>query len=214
MRLMFTPLIRSLESIIGQHQFLTYMDTFRYPLAGEMSFDIDIARRTRIPSDWGVEAGLLAEVFRVTSPKSICQAELADRYDHKHQELSPRDSQKGLNKMAMDIARCIFRTMASEGIKMGPAVFDTLLSAYMRKAEDTLRYYAADAAVNSLQYDRHEEEVAVAMFVRCIRAAARAFMADPLDVSLIPNWNRVQAALPGFMDELTRVAELDNAPAA
>src|SRR6266850_7845643 len=63
MRLLVTPLIRSLESIIGPHPFLIYMDTFRYPLAGEMSLDIDLARRTRVPADWGLEVGMLADVF-------------------------------------------------------------------------------------------------------------------------------------------------------
>ena len=69
MRLLVTPLIRSLQSIIGQHDFLVYMDTFRYPLSGEMSLDHDIIRRARIPADWGIEVGILAEVFRVSSPE-------------------------------------------------------------------------------------------------------------------------------------------------
>ena len=43
----------------------------------------------------------------------------------------------------------------------------TLLIAYCRQAEDTLRFYAADAALNGLIYPRHEEEMAVSMFVRC-----------------------------------------------
>ena len=213
MRLMLTPLIRSLESILGPHPFLIYMDTFRYPLSGEVSFDLDIARRTRIPSDWGVEVGMLAEVFRVTSPKSICQSDLADRYDHKHQELSSRDSQKGLNKMAVDIAKSIFRTMASEGIKLDTGLFDTLLSAYMRKAEDTVRFYTADAAINGLQYDRHEEELAVSTFVRAIRAAGQAYLANPLGSTFIPNWNRVEAALPDFMEQFAKAVKLDNAQA-
>ncbi|MGC3989556.1 MAG: hypothetical protein QM796_07745 [Chthoniobacteraceae bacterium] len=211
MRLMFTPLLRSLESIIGPHPFIVYMDTFRYPLSGEVCFDLDVARRTRIPSDWGVEVGMLAEVFRVSAPKSICQSDLTERYDHKHQELSPRDAQKGLNKMAVDIAKCIFRTMASEGIKLDSGVFDTLLSAYVRKAEDAIRYYTADAAINGLEYDRHEEETAVAMFVRAIRSAAQTFLANPLSSSLIPNWNRVESALPNFMEKFNQAVKLDNA---
>ena len=78
MRLLVTPLIRSLQSIIGLHDFLVYLDTFRYPLSGEMSLDHDIIRRARIPSDWGIEVGILAEVFRVSSPKSICQVDIAE----------------------------------------------------------------------------------------------------------------------------------------
>lgn len=210
MRLMFTPLIRSLESIIGTHPFLIYMDTFRYPLSGEICVDLDVVRRTRMPSDWGVEVGMLAEVFRVTSPKAICQVELAERFDHKHQELSPRDASKGLNKMAIDIARCIFRTVAAEGIRMDSGVFDTLLSAYLRKAEDTIRFYHADAAINGFAFDRHQEELAVATFVRGIRTAARQFMEDPLGEPLIPNWNRVESALPEFLEEMRQTVEADN----
>jgi glucosyl-3-phosphoglycerate synthase len=210
MRLLVTPLFRSLESIIGPHPFLVYMDTFRYPLAGEMCLDIDLVRRTRIPSDWGLEVGMLADVFRNCAPKSICQSELCEQYDHKHQELSPRDADKGLNKMAVDIAKSVFRTVASEGIKLDTGLFDTLLSAYVRNAEDTLRHYHADACINGLEFDRHQEEVAVATFVRSIRAAAKDFEEDPLGAPLIPNWNRVQSALPTFLEELNEAVRLDN----
>jgi glucosyl-3-phosphoglycerate synthase len=210
MRLMFTPLIRSLESIIGSHPFLVYMDTFRYPLSGEICVDLDVVRRTRMPADWGVEVGMLAEVFRVTSPKAICQVELGDRFDHKHQELSPRDAGRGLNKMATDVARCIFRTVAAEGIRMDSGLFDTLLSAYLRKAEDTIRFYHADAEINGLAFDRHQEELAVNTFVRGIRTAARQFMEDPLGEPLIPNWNRVESALPDFLEEFQRAVDEDN----
>jgi glucosyl-3-phosphoglycerate synthase len=210
MRLMFTPLIRSLESMIGPHPFLNYMDTFRYPLSGEVCMDLDVVRRSRMPSDWGVEVGMLAEVFRVTSPKAICQVELGERFDHKHQEISARDSSKGLNKMAIDIARCIFRTMAAEGIRLDTGLFDALQSAYLRKAEDTIRFYSADAAINGLVFDRHQEELAVSTFVKVIRAAAREYMADPLGGALIPNWNRVESALPKFLDEFREAVDRDN----
>ncbi len=210
MRLLVTPLIRSLISIIGPHPYLVYMDNFRYPLAGEFCLDIDLVRRVRIPADWGLEVGLLADVFRNASAKSICQSELTENYDHKHQELSARDPDRGLNKMAIDIAKSIFRTMAAEGIKLDAGLFDTLLSAYVRRAEDTMRHYGADASINALSFDRHEEEVATLTFVRSIRAAARAFQEDPLGAPLIPNWNRVQSALPSFFDELNEAVRLDN----
>lgn len=80
----------------------------------------------------------------------------------------------------------------------------------MRQAEDTLRFYAADATVNGLVYQRHEEENAVTMFVRSIRVAAREFLADPLAGPLIANWNRVQSALPDFLDDLKEAVEADN----
>jgi glucosyl-3-phosphoglycerate synthase len=210
MRLMVTPLLRALKSILGQHSYLVYMDTFRYPLAGEFSMDVDLVRRVRIPYDWALEVGMLAEVFRNTAPRAICQSELCDNYDHKHQELSVRDPEKGLNKMATDIARSFFRRMAAEGIKLDAGLFDTLLSAYLRQAEDTLRFYAADSALNGLRYPRHEEETAVATFVRSIRIASKAFQEDPLWTPLISNWNRVESACPHFLDELREAVRLDN----
>lgn len=212
MRLLFTPLIRSLESIIGAHPFLIYLDTFRYPLSGEICLDIDLVRRVRVPSDWGLEVGMLAEIFRTSSPRAICQSELTERYDHKHQELSARDADRGLHRMAVDVSKTIFRVMASEGIKLDAGLFDTLLSAYVRKAEDTLRHYNADAQINGFTYDRHEEEVAVSTFARSIRVAARGFLDDPLGTPLIPNWNRVESALPDFFNSLNDAVRRDNAP--
>ncbi len=211
MRLLLTPLLRALKSIVGAHPYLVYMDTFRYPLAGEIALDVDLVRRIRVPHDWALEVGTLAEVFRNCAPRAICQSELCDVYEHKHQELSIRDPEKGLNKMAIDIAKSFFQRMAAEGIRLDAGLFDTLLSAYSRQAEDTLRFYAADAAVNGLHYPRHEEEMAVSTFVRSIRSAARAFMEDPLATPLISNWNRVESALPTFLDELREAVRLDNA---
>lgn len=210
MRLMLTPLVRALKSILGQHPYLVYMDTFRYPLAGEFSMDIDLVRRVRIPHDWALEVGILAEVFRNCAPRAICQSELCDNYNHKHQELSPRDPEKGLNKMATDIARSFFHRMAAEGIKLDTGLFDTVLSTYMRQAEDTLRFYAADSALNGLKYPRHEEENAVTTFVRSLRIATKAFQDDPLRTPLISNWNRVESACPHFLEELREAVRLDN----
>jgi glucosyl-3-phosphoglycerate synthase len=210
MRLLVTPLLRALKSIIGQHPYLVYMDTFRYPLAGEMALDTALMRRVRIPHDWSLEVGMLAEVMRNTAPRAICQSELCDNYEHKHQELSARDPDRGLNKMATDIARSFFRRMAAEGIKLDTGLFDTVFSAYMRQAEDTLRFYSAESAINGLKYPRHEEESAVATFVRSIRIATRAFQEDPLWSPLIPNWNRVESALPTFLDEFREAVRLDN----
>jgi glucosyl-3-phosphoglycerate synthase len=210
MRLLVTPLIRALKTILGAHPFLVYMDTFRYPLAGEFALDVDLVRRVRLPYDWALEVGTLAEVFRNAAPRAICQSELCENYDHKHQELSSRDTAKGLNKMAVDIAKSFFRRMAAEGIKLDAGLFDTLLSTYLRQAEDTLRFYAADAAMNGLHFPRHEEEMAVNTFVRSIQIAEKSFLEDPLWSPLIPNWNRVQSALPGFFDELNEAVQADN----
>ena len=210
MRLLVTPLLRALRSILGPHPFLVYLDTFRYPLAGEIAMHLELAGRLRIPFDWSLEVGTLAEVFRNAAPRAICQSELCGNYDHAHQELSADDSRRGLNKMAIDIAKAVFRRMAAEGIRLDAGLFDTLLISYLRQAEDALRFYAADAAINGLNFPRHEEESAVSTFVRSIRTAAKAFQQDPMAMPLIPNWNRLKSALPTFFDELLETVALDN----
>lgn len=209
-RLLVTPLIRSLERILGYHPFLVFLDSFRYALAGEFCMDADLARVNRIPGDWGLEIGVLAEVHRNCSVKRVCQSELCDSYDHKHQALSQDDPQKGLMKMAVDICKTLFRTLSSEGAILDAGLFKTLQSRYIRAAEDTITRYNADALIDGLHFDRHAEEVAVETFSRALRIAADGFLDDPLGQPLIPNWNRITAALPGFLEELRREVDLDN----
>ena len=209
-RLLFTPLVRALKSIIGPHPFLVHLETFRYPLAGEVALRLDQVRRLRIPHDWALELGILAEIHRNCAPRAMCQAELCDNYDHKHQELSPRNPSKGLHRMARDVAAAFFQRMGGEGVKIDPGLLDTLLVAYGRHAEETLRFYGADAQINSLHYPRHDEELAVSTFLTAIQEAARAFIADPLDSSLSPSWNRVRSTLPDFLSELREAVAADS----
>lgn len=210
MRLMFTPLVRSLESIVGPHPFLKFMDSFRYPLAGEFSADLDLVRRMGIPCDWGVEAGVLTEVYRATTPGTVCQVEVAGCFEHKHRELSPADPTKGLNKMAIDIARCVFRALAAEGVRLDAGLFDALQIAYLRHAGDTVRFYGADAAINGLDFDRGGEELAVATFSKGIRAAALEYSGNPLGSAPIPGWNQVCSVVPDILGELREVVLKDN----
>ncbi len=210
-RLLVTPLLRSLQKILGAMPLLAFLDSFRYPLAGEFAMMADLARANRIPGDWGLEIGVLAEIFRNCAVKRVCQSEISRTYDHKHQALSPDNPGQGLMKMAVDIAKTLFRTLSSEGAVFSSGVFRSLETIYIRTAEDTITRYHADALIDGLGFDRHEEEVAVETFARSIRLAAEAFMEDPLGQPLIPNWNRVTAALPDFLDELRDAVDADNA---
>jgi glucosyl-3-phosphoglycerate synthase len=142
-RLLFTPLVRALTTILGPRPFLNYLDGFRYALSGEICLEADVLRRTRMPGDWGVEIGMLAEMFRLVSPKAICQVDLAERYDHKHQPFSANGG--GLEKVASDVTKCIFHTLAIQGVRLDRGVFDTLLPVYLRSAEDAIRFHAADS---------------------------------------------------------------------
>ena len=209
-RLFVTPLIRSLERLLGYLPFLVYLDSFRYPLAGEFSMITDLARINRIPWDWGLEVGVLSEVFRNCSPRRICQVDLTDNYEHKHQDLSPDDPSKGLLRMSTDIAKNLFRNLASEGIDLSESLLKTLKASYLRTAQETITKYHDDGAINGLDFDRHEEGVAVETFTKGIELASKAFVEDPLSIPLIPNWSRVTSAIPDFLERLKNAADDDN----
>ncbi len=209
-RLLITPLVRALEKLVGNIPFLVFLDSFRYPLAGEFCMITDLARVNRIPWDWGLEVGVLAEVFRNYSPRRICQVDIADVYEHKHQLLSADDAKKGLMRMCIDICKSLFRTLAAEGVVFSDNFFKSLEVAYLRLAEDTMVKYEADAALNGLLFDRHEEAKAVEAFANAIKQAAGIFMEGPMGTPLIPNWNRVTSAIPGILEMLRKAVEEDN----
>jgi glucosyl-3-phosphoglycerate synthase len=208
-RLLFTPLIRALQAIVGRHPLLVYLDSFRYALSGEFSMRADLARVNRIPSDWGLEVGVLAEVYRNCALKGIAQVEICENYDHKHQQLSVDNPDAGLLKMGIDITSNLFRTIASEGIMLSSGLLNTLLAKYVKSAENSVARYYADAMINGLDFDRHEEETAVDAFTKGIRIAAQRFMEDPLGAPLIPNWNLVTSAFPDFLDRMIEIVSAD-----
>lgn len=213
-RLFVTPLLRSLRSILGQVPLLVYLDSFRYPLSGEFAMKTDLARVNRIPADWGLEVGVLSEVYRNCALKRICQTEICAKYDHKHQALSPDNADAGLHKMCVDIGKILFRTLAAEGAVFSEGLFQTLLVQYIRTAQDTINRYHADAMINGLEFERHDEEEAVAVFAQGLRTACRQYTEDPLGIPLIPNWNRVASAIPDFLGLLHEAVERDSAVAA
>lgn len=201
-RLLVAPLIRALMQIFPASRFIQFLSNFRYPLSGEFSLTRNLARTNRIPSDWGLEVGTLAEVFRNTSLKRVCQTDLCRLYEHKHQVLSLEDKNAGLIKMANDILTTIYRTLASQGVVLSDSTFISLRSSYLRIAQDCIRQYAADALVNDLIYDRHAEEAAIDAFAQCVTEAGDVFRADPNGAEAIPNWTRVRAAFPDFTERL------------
>jgi glucosyl-3-phosphoglycerate synthase len=209
-RLFVTPLVRTLEKMAGYVPFLVFLDSFRYPLAGEFAMTTDLARIVRIPSDWGLEVGMLSEVFRNCAPRRICEVDLCETYDHKHQDLSKDNPEAGLNRMASDIAKHLFRTLASEGVVISDGFFKSVKAAYLREAQDAIRKYNDDASINGIVFDRHAEGNAVETFAAAIDLAAKVVLEDPLGAPLIPNWNRVTSAIPEFMDRLRAAVEEDN----
>jgi glucosyl-3-phosphoglycerate synthase len=112
--------------------------------------------------------------------------------------------------MAVDIAKSLFVTLAQEGIEISEGFFRTVRASYLRAAQDQVRRYADDAAINHLRFDRHAEGTAVEIFAKAIELAAGEVFRDPLGSPTIPQWARVTSALPDVLDELSAAVEADN----
>ena len=209
-RLLVFPLITALEKTIGKSDYLEFMKSFKYPLAGEFSFRRNVLPELRISSDWGIEVGILSEMQRSFSPQNICQVDLADTYDHKHQILSIDDETKGLSRMSIDIIKTFIKKLATQGNTFSREKFRSLKATYYRSALDLIDIYRSDAEMNGLKLDTHTEEKTVELFARNIMKAGEAFILNPMDTPFIPTWSRVKSAIPDFLKRLKDVVNEDN----
>ena len=208
-RLLVTPLIRSLMKIFPANDYLEYLNSYRYALSGEFSLRTEVLNDIRIPSDWGLEIGVLSEMNRNYANNRICQVDIADKYDHKHQELSEADASKGLSKMSIDISKSIFRKLATTGLVFNNETFRSIKATYFRIALDFVETYNNDAKMNGLSFDIHEEEKAVELFAENIMNAGSHFLEHPMETPFIPSWTRVNSACPELGEEIMHAVKLD-----
>ena len=209
-RLLVAPLLIALEKTIGNSSYLQFMKSFKYPLSGEFSFRRNVLPELRISSDWGIEVGVLSEMQRNFSPNNICQVDLADAYDHKHQDLSLNDETKGLSKMSIDIIKTFIKKLATQGNSFSRETFRSLKATYYRSALDMIDIYRSDATMNGLKFDSHTEEEAVELFAINIMKAGDDFYVNPMDTPFIPTWSRVKSAIPDFLTKLKKAVIEDN----
>ena len=209
-RLLVTPLLRALEKTIGFKEYISFLDSFRYPLAGEFSFRRRVLKDIRIPFDWGLEIGVLSEMYRNYAGNRLCQVDIADVYDHKHQNISVEDNSQGLSKMSIDITKAVIRKLASQGETFSMSIFRSLKATYYREALDFVQIYKKDALMNAYDIDVHEEEIAVELFAQNIMVAGQVFLDSPMETPNIPTWNRIDTALPNFLKDLKKAVEIDN----
>jgi glucosyl-3-phosphoglycerate synthase len=210
-RLFYTPLIRTLKHILRANLFLSYLDNFRYALSGEFAMITSLAKGIRVSPTWGLEVSLLSEIYQAASVNRICQVEIAESYEHKHQVLQKDQPGQGLIRMASDIAKALFRVLSQDGIILSDAFFRTLLTAYIQEARISIEKYHALSLINGLFYDRHNEIEAVEAFVQALKVAIPEFVDDPVGIPMMPAWVRVSAAIPDFQDRLEECVLMDNA---
>jgi glucosyl-3-phosphoglycerate synthase len=200
-RLFIGPLLEVLQEKLCYSKFLTYLQSFSYPLAGELAIYSDLATHIRVPNDWGLELGLLAELYRNAAYRRICEVDLGI-YDHRHKQVSA-DS---LLKTAEDGFITLLRTLTEmENIEVSEPFLVSLQVAYRRLAQDKIRQYHADAICNNLDFNRHEEELDVDLLCNVIISAGRKYLQNPIRTQL-PDWLRAVAAMPDIRERLREEA--------
>ena len=191
-RLLVAPLVRALRAEAGEHGYLRYLEAFRYPLAGETAMTSEVAASLRIPGHWGMDIGILSDVYAQCEPSGICQVSVANAYDHKHQDLSADDATAGLRRMSVDVAATILRRVGSESLDSTSGLCD----AYLAAARDLIRHYANDAEINGYLVDAAAEEATVEVFARSVADAVEACRAKPREDELNPSWRQVLQRAP------------------
>ena len=207
-RLFLHPLLRSLVYEIGSEpDFVRFLRSFRYPISGEFALTSDLALDVDLPGDWGLEIGIMAEMYRNVTHKRICQTDLGF-YEHKHQRIG--NEEKGLTKMTGDILKTLLRVLIEEDhIQISKEFLISLRVLYQRNAQDCIRQYHADAHFNSLKYDRHLEETMVEKFSQQVMEAGIKYMRKPVGTR-IPDWLRTISARKKIREQLLDIVIADN----
>ena len=100
---------------------------------------------------------------------------LADTYDHKHQDLSIDDENKGLSRMSIDIIKTFIKKLATQGHSFSKEQLRSLKATYYRSALDLIDAYRSDAEINGL-VDSHSEEKAVELFSNIVKAGEAFYL--------------------------------------
>ncbi|ACL05793.1 hypothetical protein Dalk_4108 [Desulfatibacillum aliphaticivorans] len=166
-RLMLKPLLTALKRRFVEYKeykmlgLIDFLMQFKYQLSGEVAFERDLLRKMRFATNWGVEIFTLIEVFRKAAAPA--QVEFSDEaFDHKHQIISPTDSGKGLNKMAIDIVTTLMNAIVrEEGLEITDTFFRDIATTYQAVAETSIKNYSYLSRFNNLIYDRDHEEFLV-----------------------------------------------------
>ncbi len=158
-RLFFGPLLHACVRVVGHQPLLDFLNSFRYPLAGEVALTRAAAAALPIAPGWGLELGMLCDVFRQLDPREVCQVGGGRGYDHKHQPAAT-----ALADMAGEIAAELFRQLGAEGLPETPDLRAAIATAYRSEAEIALHRSAALAKINGLPFDADSEREVVGRF--------------------------------------------------
>jgi glucosyl-3-phosphoglycerate synthase len=217
-RIFIAPFIDTMVTLMYERgyreleRFFRYNRTFKYPLSGEFSFTTNLARSINVAYDWGLEVATLSQVYDQLNTRKIVQIDIAQNYEHRHQDVSLENADRGLHRMVIDISKFYLTYMRSHGVSLNDAFVDMMLHTYYQNALRFIRKYSYDAEINNLHYDLYDEE-ALARFFRGLLWTAWVQSRGPHEAKLIPSWNRIFYCIPDIYTDLLQAVESDNSEA-
>lgn len=173
-RLFYVPLLEVLSTRYDP-PVLTYLDAFRYALAGEIGLTADRALKLRAERRFGFEVGCLGELYRLSGFDGTAQVDLG-RYEHEHRAVT---GPNGLTDMSHEVFTALDRILDEHDIAVD---LDWLQSAYVSAARDMVEQYGADARHNQLAYDQAAELDQISYYADAIHTANR-------DDDRLPAWS-------------------------
>jgi glucosyl-3-phosphoglycerate synthase len=184
-RLLLDPLLLSLKRKFTETReekmlrLIDFLLGFNYQLSGEVVFHVDLLKKMRFATNWGVEIFTLIEVYRkASSPAQVMFAR--EPFDHKHQDLSQDSEDKGLNRMAIDIVTTLMNALViEEGLEISETFFRDLAITYQAVAEEQIKKYSDDASFSNLKHDRDAEEYMVKNVFRNSILSAGELLTSP-----------------------------------
>ena len=200
-RLLVTPLVRALERCGASSPFLRFLADLRYPLSGEMAMRTSLAELLALPTDWGLEIGLLEQAYRRCLPGQTCQVEIADLYEHRHKPLAPGAAGSGLRKMAVEVSAAIFRSLRGDQVSVGGEQAGEIRARYREAARTLMARYRVDALFNGLRFDDDEERLAVSTFAEALGPAIGQAQ-QPTGATLLAPWHLVREAAPSIHERM------------
>jgi glucosyl-3-phosphoglycerate synthase len=189
-RLFVIPLVRALARTLGHLPLLDFIDSFRYPLAGECALSAGVAASLTVENGWGIEIGWLCDAYRLIDPEEICQVDLAMRYHHRHQTIDPGRPAEGLLGMVSDIALSLLTHLEKEGCRLDSSLLEAIESGYEQTANDMIRRYRDVAEFNKLPFEQDEERRTARLFQERLRFVTEQFGRGSRTRSL-PPWEQL-----------------------
>jgi glucosyl-3-phosphoglycerate synthase len=171
-RLFYQPLVSALREHSNE-PYVTYLDSFRYALAGEFAMTGDLARSIRAPRGWGLELGTLGDAFGHAGFEGSAQVDLGI-HEHEHRSV---EGSGGLGEMCAEVATALFAAAETHGVDPN---YEQLRGAYRTHADRLIRQYAGDAAFNDFAYDPDQEREQIDTYAPSIKA--------PIEDNRLPTW--------------------------